>query len=97
MTDALTAALTAVSAAEATYLADQNNVASIQASIETATWPLAPAQAQVAADAQAYSNAVAGAITALQAVAAGLPPAQTAVAPTNQTPNANAPAPATAS
>ena len=48
-------AITAAAAAEATYQADVTNVATIETNIETATAPLAPAQAQLGTDALAFN------------------------------------------
>ena len=49
-------AIVAASAAEATYTADVQNVATIQTSIDQATQPLAPAQAKLATDAAAFNT-----------------------------------------
>jgi uncharacterized protein YlxW (UPF0749 family) len=54
----LDAAITAASSAEATYTADSLTVSNIQASIATATAPLAPAEAQVSTDATAFNAAL---------------------------------------
>jgi len=56
-------AITAAAAAEATALADQTNIATIQTAIATATSPLAPAQAQYVTDATAF-NATCDALSA---------------------------------
>lgn len=58
MTSALDQAINAASAAEATYNADVANVANIQTAIDTATQPLAPAQAQLATDKAAFNAAL---------------------------------------
>jgi|HubBroStandDraft_2_1064218.scaffolds.fasta_scaffold193677_3 hypothetical protein len=55
MQSALDQAITTASAAEATYTADSLTVSNIEAAIETATSPLAPAQATVATDATAFN------------------------------------------
>ena len=55
MQSALDAAITKASSAEATYSADVQNVANIQTAIETASAPLAPAQAQLSTDASAFN------------------------------------------
>ena len=67
--------LAAVSAAEATYTADVANVTNIQTAIATATSPLAPAQAQVQTDAQAFNAAIDAASAALLAAKIPLAPA----------------------
>lgn len=67
MQSALDQAITAASAAEATYQADVNNVATIQANIEAATSPLAPAQAQAATDGVAYNASLDALISAATA------------------------------
>ena len=66
-------AIVAASAAEATYNADLANVATIQTSIETATAPLAPAQAQLSNDAMSF-NAALDALAAAAVAAKVLPP-----------------------
>lgn len=58
MQSALDAAITTAAAAEATYSADVSNVATIRAAIESATTPLAPAEAQQATDATAFNAAL---------------------------------------
>ena len=58
MQSTLDAAITATAAAEATYVADANNVATIKAAIDTATTPLAPAIAQQTADAVTFNAAL---------------------------------------
>jgi hypothetical protein len=60
-------ALSAVTAAEATLKADQASVANIQTAIETATAPLAAAQATVASDITTFNAAIDTAVTALTA------------------------------
>lgn len=60
-------AITAAAAAEATYEADANNVATIETAIATATAPLGPAEAQLNTDAIAFNttlDALAAAATA---------------------------------
>jgi hypothetical protein len=49
-------AITAAAAAEATYVADKANVTTIENAITAATAPLAPAQAQLSADAAAFNK-----------------------------------------
>lgn len=73
MGSALDQAITAASAAEATYNADVNNIATIEAAIATATAPLAPAQAQLATDTASYNAALQALISAAEA--AMIPPA----------------------
>lgn len=51
-------AITAAAAAEATYEADVQNVASIEIAITTATAPLAAAQSQENTDAVAFNAAL---------------------------------------
>jgi len=68
----LNQALTNVTAAEATYNADQQTVVTIQASIATATAPLAPAQAQVQQDLATYIGALQVADQVIQAQIAAL-------------------------
>lgn len=58
MQSALDAAITAAAAKEATYAADVDNVTKIQAAIDAATSPLAPAQAQKADDAAAFNSSL---------------------------------------
>lgn len=58
MNSPLDNAITAAAAAEATYSADQANLATIQQAITAATTPLAPAQAQLATDAAAFNAAL---------------------------------------
>ena len=58
MQSALDQAITDASVAEATYSADVASVATIEAAIETATAPLAPAQAQAAKDAETFNAAL---------------------------------------
>ena len=58
MNSPLDNAITAAAAAEATYSADVNNTATIEANIATATAPLAPAQAQQNTDAVAFNAAL---------------------------------------
>ncbi len=58
MQSTLDAAITATAAAEATYAADSNSVLTIQAAIESATTPLAPALDQQKADAIAFNAAL---------------------------------------
>jgi len=58
MQSRLDQAITAAGAAEATYSADVNAVATIQTAIETATAPLAPAQAQLKTDTDAFNTAL---------------------------------------
>ena len=55
MQSALDQAITDAAAAEATYQSDLDNLATIQTAIDTATSPLAPAQAKLATDAAAYN------------------------------------------
>jgi hypothetical protein len=55
MNSPLDTAINAASAAEATYNADVDNVATIQTAIDTATQPLVPAKAKLATDATAYN------------------------------------------
>jgi hypothetical protein len=62
----LDTAINAVSAAEATWNADVANVANIEASITQAQTPLAPAQATLATDTQAYVAALNAVVTAAQ-------------------------------
>lgn len=71
MQSALDQAITTASAAEATYEADVTNVSNIEAAIQTATAPLAPAQAQMATDATAFNAALQALSTA--ALAAQVP------------------------
>ena len=73
MNTALDQAITAASAAEATYSADSQTVTNIQTAIEAATSPLAAAQATVATDATAF-NASLDALSAA-ALAAKVPTA----------------------
>lgn len=71
MQSALDSAITNASAAEATYSADVNNVQTIQTAIQTATQPLAPAQAQLATDADAFNaslDALSGAALAAKVI-----------------------------
>jgi hypothetical protein len=72
-------ALTAVTAAEATYNADVANVATIQTAIDTATAPLTPAKQLAATDGanfvSALKNLASVATAAADAVSATLPPA----------------------
>jgi hypothetical protein len=56
MTTPLDDAINTAAKAEATYLADLGNVGAIQAAIDTATNPLAPAQAQLATDTGSYKQ-----------------------------------------
>lgn len=68
----------AVTAAEATYNADQQTVQNIQTAIATATAPLAAAQSQVDTDKTAYVSALQNLIGAATAQIAALqsnPPA----------------------
>lgn len=68
--------ITAAAAAEATYAADVTNVQTIQTAIETATAPLAPAQAQLSTDAVAFNKALddlAAAATAAKVTVAETP------------------------
>lgn len=58
MNTALDNAWTATAAAEATYTADLGNVAQIQAAIDAATAPLAPAEAQLATDKTAFNDSL---------------------------------------
>jgi fructose/tagatose bisphosphate aldolase len=58
MQSLLDTAITKAAAAEATYQADTNNVATIKAAIETATTPLSPAVAQQTTDAAAFNAAL---------------------------------------
>jgi hypothetical protein len=58
MQSQLDQAITNASAAEATYTADAGNVAAIETAIQTATAPLAPAQAQMSTDAVAFNAAL---------------------------------------
>jgi len=67
-------AVQAVTAAEATYEADLNNVASIQSNIATATAPLATAQATLATDIASYINALNNLSQAALAEVASLTP-----------------------
>lgn len=67
MQSQLDQAITAASAAEATYVADQTTVTNIQAAIAAASSPLAPAQAQVATDVKAYNDSLSALISAAQA------------------------------
>jgi hypothetical protein len=68
-------AISAVSAAEATYNSDTQNIANIQTAIATATAPLAPAQAQLATDTTSYVAALNALISAAQdAINAVSPP-----------------------
>lgn len=73
-TPTLDQAVQAVTAAEATYNADQQSVQNIQTAIATATAPLAAAQAQVATDTSNYVWALNNLITAAQAQIAVLQP-----------------------
>lgn len=68
-------AITAASAAEATYNSDVANVATIETAITAATTPLAPAQAQLATDQAAYVTALQALDQAIQAEIASLTPA----------------------
>ncbi len=63
MVTALDTAISAAQAAEATYLADSANVVTIQAAIDAATSPLAPAKALAITDAAAF-NATLDAVSA---------------------------------
>ncbi len=54
----LDAAITATAAAEATYVADSDNVATIEAAIEAATSPLAPAKEKQATDAASFNKSL---------------------------------------
>lgn len=54
----LDAAITDTAAKEATYQADVSNVSTIQTNIAAATSPLAPAQAQLSTDAQAFNDSL---------------------------------------
>lgn len=74
MTPTLDQAVTAVTAAEATYNADVNNVATIEANVSTASAPLPAAQAQVATDQTAYVSALNDLVAAAQAKIATLDP-----------------------
>ena len=58
MQSILDAAITAAAAAEATYSSDVANVATIQTAIDTATSPLAPAEAQLATDTSDFNAAL---------------------------------------
>jgi hypothetical protein len=58
MQSPLDQAITATSAAEANYTADQQNVENIQTAITTATQPLAAAQSQLSTDQTAYIAAL---------------------------------------
>ena len=58
MNTALDNAITAAAAAEATYQADVDNVATIQTAISTATAPLPAAQAKAGADAAKFNEAL---------------------------------------
>lgn len=55
MNSALDNAITAASAAEATYNADLTNVSNIQTAIAAASSGLAPAEAQLSTDAAAFN------------------------------------------
>lgn len=68
-------AVKAATAAETAYTGDLKNVATINASIATATAPLAPAQAQLATDAAAYNSALDTVIAAAQAAKVTVPTA----------------------
>lgn len=57
-TTALDQAIQATTAAEATYVADSASVTNIKTSIETATAPLAAAEATVAVDVTAFNDAL---------------------------------------
>ena len=67
-------AIAAASAAEATYNSDVANVANIETAIQTATSPLAPAQAQLTSDQAAYVAALQTLDQAVQAEIASLTP-----------------------
>lgn len=54
----LDTAIAKAAAAEATYNADSQTVTNIQTAIEAATSPLAPAQAQLATDKDAFNAAL---------------------------------------
>ncbi len=58
MQSALDTAITHAATAEAVYTNDTNNVATIKAAIESATTPLAPAEAQQQTDATAFNDAL---------------------------------------
>ena len=58
MPNILDAAIQAVTAAEATYNADSASVSNIQTAIDTATAPLAAAQATVATDVTTFNSAL---------------------------------------
>ena len=81
MQSALDQAITAVSAAEATVIADQNSVTTIQTAIATATAPLDSAQKTLAADTAAFNQKLDDLVTAAQA-------AKIPVAPAPPTPTA---------
>lgn len=65
MTTPLDDAIATTSKAEAVFINDQQNVATIQAAINSATSPLQPAQDQLTTDTTAYKQA----LTNLAAVA----------------------------
>ncbi len=58
MQSALDQAISTASAAEATYQADAATVMNIQAAIDTATSPLAPAKQKLSDDGVAYNKAL---------------------------------------
>lgn len=76
MNTPLDLAISAAAGAEGTYSADLQNVSNIQTAIETATAPLAPAQAQLSTDAVAFNKALddlAAAATAAKVTVAETP------------------------
>lgn len=77
MSNTLDQALQALAAAEATYNADLASIINIQTAIDTATAPMAPAQAQAVTDGEAYVAAGNAAIAAIQAAIGTVPPAPT--------------------
>lgn len=79
MNSALDNAITAVAAAEATYISDVANVSAIETAIATATAPLAPASAQLGTDAASFNeklDALSAAALAAKVTPAAPPPAQ---------------------
>jgi len=58
MQSPLDKAITDAAGAESTYVADTVSVSNIKAAIDAATSPLAPAMAQLAADASAFNAAL---------------------------------------
>lgn len=67
-------AISAVTAAEATYVADSNSVAAIQAAITQAQAPLPAAQATVASDVGTYNSTLDSLISAATAAKIPVPP-----------------------